>query len=168
MAITPRSVYIETTIPSYATAKASRDLITAHRQAVTRLFWENERYKYDLFTSQFVIDECSRGDEDAVNRRLDLIKDITIIPENNVIAELAEIYFGFLDIPERAKTDCLHLAVCVDAKIHYLLSWNCTHLGMVSYAKVYEYNKKQGLWTPEFLTPEILMEYERENINEQA
>ena len=167
MASIRRSVYIETTIPSYATAKASRDLITAHRQAVTRLFWENERQKYDLYISQFVIDECSRGDEEAVKRRLYLIKDITLIPENNNIAELAEIYFSFLEIHERAKTDCFHLAVCVDAKLHYLLSWNCSHIGMISYAKVYEYNKKEGLWTPEFLTPEILMEFEREENNEQ-
>ena len=161
-----KSIYIETTIPSYATAKASRDLIASHRQAVTRLFWENERQKYDLYISQFVIDECSYGDENAVKRRLDLIKDITVIPENNSIAELAEIYFGILDVPERARTDCLHLAVCVDAKIDYLLSWNCSHLGIVSYAKVYEYNMKQGLLTPEFLTPEILMENGRERSNE--
>jgi hypothetical protein len=162
-----RSVYIETTIPSYAVAKASRDLITAHRQAITRLFWENERQNYDLFTSQFVIDECSRGDKEAAKRRIELIKDLTLIPENEAIADLAETYFNFLEIPKRSKTDCFHLAVCVDAKIHYLLSWNCTHIGMVSYAKVYEYNKRHNLWTPEFLTPEMLMEFEREKDNEQ-
>jgi len=120
-----------------------------------------------VITNQFVIDECSRGDKDAVKRRLELIRDITLIPENNSIAELAEIYFSFLDIPEKAKADCFHLAVCVDAKVDCLLSWNCSHLGMVSYAKVYEYNNKRGLWTPEFLTPEILMEFEREKSNEQ-
>jgi hypothetical protein len=162
-----KSVYIETTIPSYAAARASRDLITAHRQAVTRLFWENERRKYDLFTSQFVIDECSRGDGEAAKRRIELIKDLTLLPENNAVAELAEIYFSLLEIPERAKTDCFHLAVCVDAKMDYLLSWNCTHIGMVSYAKVYEHNKRCGLWTPEFFTPEMLMEFERENKDEQ-
>ena len=107
------------------------------------------------------------GDEEAAKRRLDLMRGITLIPENSAMAELAEIYYSFLEIPERAKTDCFHLAVCVDAKLHYLLSWNCTHIGMVSYAKVYEYNKKRGLWTPEFLTPEILMEFEREKSNEQ-
>ena len=161
-----KSMYIETTIPSYVTAKASRDLITAHRQAVTRLFWENERQKYDLYISQFVIDECSRGDPEAAKRRLELIKDITVIPENDAIEELAEIYFGFLDIPERAKADCFHLAVCVNARVQYLLSWNCSHIGMISYAKVYEYNQKQGLWTPEFFTPEVLMEFERDKNNE--
>lgn len=32
----PKSVYIETTIPSYLTARPSRDLVTAARQQVTR------------------------------------------------------------------------------------------------------------------------------------
>jgi len=29
----------------------------------------------------------------------------------------------------------------------------------------YEYNKKHSLWTPEFLTPEMLMEFEKEEGN---
>jgi len=52
----------------------------------------------------------------AASRSLpNFIKDITLIPENNTIAELVEVYFGFLEIPERAKVDCFHMAVCVDA-----------------------------------------------------
>jgi len=47
-------------------------MITAHRQAVTRLFWENERYKYDkrgLWTPKFLTPEIlmkferEKGDE---------------------------------------------------------------------------------------------------------
>jgi hypothetical protein len=37
-----KSLYIESTIPSYATARPSTDLIVAARQAITRLFWEEE------------------------------------------------------------------------------------------------------------------------------
>jgi hypothetical protein len=133
-----KSVYIETTIPSYATGRMSRDIITANRQSVTKLFWENERKNYNLFISKYVIDECSQGDPEAANRRLNFIKNIRVIPETIYIAQLADLYFNMLSIPERAKADCVHLAVCVDAKIDYLLSWNCTHLGTLSYAKVYK------------------------------
>ena len=49
-----KSVYVETTIPSLVTARTSRDLITAYRQDISKLFWENERSKYDLFISQYV------------------------------------------------------------------------------------------------------------------
>jgi hypothetical protein len=37
-----KSVHIETTIPSYATSRASRDLIKAYRQTITKLFWDKE------------------------------------------------------------------------------------------------------------------------------
>jgi hypothetical protein len=60
-----KDVYIETTIPSYATSRASGNIILAHRQAITKLFWENERQKYNLFISQYVIGECARGDPQA-------------------------------------------------------------------------------------------------------
>jgi hypothetical protein len=159
-----KSVYIETTIPSYATGKTSRDMITAHRQAITRLFWENERHKYDLFVSQFVIDECRRGDNEAAQRRLNFIRNIPTAPINDYenLAELAENYFGILDISEQARADCFHLAVCVASKIDYLLSWNCTHLGMVSYIKIYEYNKQHGFCTPLLVTPDYLIKLEEE------
>jgi hypothetical protein len=44
-----KSVYIETTIPSYITAKDSRDLIRLAWQLSARNFWESERKKYELF-----------------------------------------------------------------------------------------------------------------------
>jgi hypothetical protein len=163
---TRKSVYIETTIPSYATAKASRDIIIAHRQAVTKIFWDNERQKYDLYISDYVIDECGRGDPEAARRRLDIIDGIPLLPETEKAVALAHAYFGLLDITERAMTDCFHLAVCVDSEIDYLLSWNCTHLGQVSYGKVYMYNQQHGLKTPDLLTPEVLMELEQEKNNE--
>jgi len=50
-----KSVYIETTIPSYATAKPSMDIISANRQNITKFFWEYESSKYKLYISQFVL-----------------------------------------------------------------------------------------------------------------
>ena len=60
-----KSIYIETTIPSYAAGRVSSGLIIAAHQAATRLFWEEERHKYDLYISPFVLDECSLGDPAA-------------------------------------------------------------------------------------------------------
>jgi predicted nucleic acid-binding protein len=151
-----KSVYIETTIPSYATARKSRDVIKAGRQAITKLFWENSRQNYDLYISQYVIDECSDGDANAAKRRLEFIAGLSFINKTEKIEELAHIYQKLLDIPEDAKTDSFHLAVCVDAKIDYLLTWNYTHLGIASYKKLLEYNSNNGLFTPFLVTPELL------------
>jgi len=50
-------LYLETTIPSYYTARTSRDLIVAARQTVTAEWLAKESHKYDIYTSQFVLDE---------------------------------------------------------------------------------------------------------------
>ena len=153
-----KSLYIETTIPSLATARPSRDTIIVGRQASTLMFWENERDKYDMYVSQYVIDECAFGDARAAARRLEFLRGIPVIPKSEQIAMLADVYQRLLGIPDRAKIDCFHLAVCVVAEMDYLLSWNCVHLGIHTFLKIREHNEKSGLFTPLLLTPEALME----------
>jgi hypothetical protein len=159
-----KSVYIESTIPSYATARESKDVIIAAHQAETKLFWEKERQKYDLFVSQYVIAECSLGDPDAARRRIDFINGIIVLPNSGELDKLASIYQKLLNIPESAKTDCFHLAVCVVNEIDYLLTWNCTHLGLNAYLTVREYNEKRGLWIPLLVTPEYFISIDVEEI----
>jgi len=151
-----QSIYIETTIPSYATARPSRDILNFARQTMTLLFWEKERQKYDVFTSKFVYDECSKGDGEAVKRRLDFIKGIKMLPFSNFTESLAVVYQKELNIPERAKLDTYHLAICVEHKIDYLLSWNFTHMGGNSYKKLLEYNQINELHTPLLVTPDTI------------
>jgi hypothetical protein len=149
-----KSIYLETTIPSYATAKPSANVVVAARQAITKFFWEQERHKYSLVISQDVIGECSRGDPEAARRRLDFMRGIEQLSRPDGIDLLAQEYQKILAIPDDAKTDCVHLAYCVLEKIDFLLSWNCRHLGLVSYEKVKEYNTPRGLWTPRLVSPE--------------
>ncbi len=156
--VSPRkSVYIETTIPSLVTARPSRDIGELFRQQVARDFWEFERQKYDLYISTYVWEECEKGDKEAAKRRLELIKDIPQIPKSKETDELAEEYFVFLQIPQKAKTDSSHLAICAINRIDFLLSWNLTHLGDIAFNKVVEYNTRRNLWTPELLDPDTFM-----------
>jgi len=148
------SIYLETTIPSYATAKPCSDIIVAARQLLTNLFWEKESHKYKLLVSQFVIDECSKGDKDAAKRRLQFISNIEQLDIPDGVDILAGTYQKILNIPSKAKYDCLHLAYCVLGKIDYLLSWNCTHLGNTAQNKIRSYNDLHSLWTPNLVTPE--------------
>ncbi|MDR3324599.1 MAG: type II toxin-antitoxin system VapC family toxin [Spirochaetaceae bacterium] len=152
-----KSAYIESTIPSYATARPSGDLITAGRQYLTQFFWERQRHEYKLYVSQAMVDEISDGDREAAQRRLDFIAGIEKLPEPDGRRELAGVYQQLLKIPNRAKADCSHLAFCVLRRIDYLLTWNCGHLGPTSQMKVREYNDMHGLWTPTLITPEGLM-----------
>jgi hypothetical protein len=149
-------LYIETTIPSYATGRTSPDVIVAGKQALTKLFWEQKRHEFNVITSVYTKDECARGDSNVAQRRLEWLTGIPVLPETEEIAGLAAIYQNLLKIPDNAKTDCFHLAICVVNHIDYLLTWNCRHLGIVAYMKVKEYNDEHGLWTPILATPEVL------------
>jgi hypothetical protein len=159
-----KSLYIESTIPSYATGRTGRDAITAGNQASTKRFWEEERHKYELVTSQFTVDECSLGDPEAARKRLEFLSGIHVLPKTNEIVELGMFYKQFLNIPTRAETDCLHLAVCVLNCVDYLLTWNFTHLGIASQMKAKEYNDTHGLWTPILVTTESIHGFMRDNI----
>ncbi len=53
-----KSVYLETTSPSYLTARPSRDLLRAAHQEITREWWEDHRDRFDLFVSRIVIEEA--------------------------------------------------------------------------------------------------------------
>jgi hypothetical protein len=152
-----KSIYIETTIPSLVTARPSRDLISAAHQAITINFWENERQKYDLYISQYVIDECAKGDPEAAGRWLNLLEGMKMLPVFESVDELAPVYKHLLNIPETANIDAFHLAISVIAEMDYLLSWNFSHMGVVSYSKLLKYNEKQGLKTPFLITPDIFM-----------
>ena len=54
-------VYVETTIPSYLTAKPTDNLIAGARQLITQRWWESERSRFQLFVSDVVFLECSMG-----------------------------------------------------------------------------------------------------------
>ena len=157
-----KTVYIETTIPSVITARASRDITNAYQQEITRLFWENERHKYDLYISKYVIEECSKGDVNAAKKRVELIKDIPSLDINEDVERLAEEYFNYLNIPKKAKTDCFHLAVCVIEEIDFLISWNMTHLGTPTFSKIVLYNGTHELWLPTMVTPDVFMKLQKE------
>jgi hypothetical protein len=100
-----KSLYLESTIPSYITAKESNDVIKAARQSMTRLFWDQERDKYRLVVSQYVIDECKLGNLEASQKRLALITNIPVLDGSEEVNRLATIYQNLLGIPDKAKTD---------------------------------------------------------------
>jgi len=70
--------YIETSIVSYLTAWPSRDLVLAAHQQVTRDWWAS-RGTFELFASQFVLDEAAAGDAQAAAGRLATLMDMTVL-----------------------------------------------------------------------------------------
>lgn len=57
-----KSIYIETTIPSYLTAWLSSELVMAANQQSTRIWWADYKDKFELFVSEIVIQEAGSRD----------------------------------------------------------------------------------------------------------
>src|SRR5712691_10768509 len=104
-------VYLETTIPSYLTARPSRDLVTAAHQQITREWWDTRRHDFDLFVSQMVIDEASAGDPEAATRRLDVLASLPLLDPQAEGTALAQMLIDHIPITDRDEEDALHLAL---------------------------------------------------------
>ncbi len=123
-----KSVYIETSIPSYLTAKSSRDIRAAAWQQITTEWWEVARGNFDLFTSELAIVEASAGNPEAAERRLSVLNEISELKIDSEVQELAELLISKGGIPAAAEADALHVAVAAVHRIDYLLTWNCRHI----------------------------------------
>ena len=71
-----KSVYIETSIPSYLTARPSRDVRAAAWQQITTEWWDIARKDFEVFTSELTIVEASAGSTEAAKRRLAVPQEI--------------------------------------------------------------------------------------------
>jgi predicted nucleic acid-binding protein len=153
------SVYIETTVVSYVTARPSRDIIVAAHQQVTIEWWENTLPLCEPFVSPVVIEEAARGDKDAAKLRLERIADFPALEVTNEVRELADSYFAQTHIPEKARADAYHLALATYHGMDFLLSWNFAHIlaGPIR-VMIQDINTSRGIRTPTICTPEELME----------
>ena len=122
------TIYIETTIPSYLAARQSSDVIVAGKQETTRLWWNTRRPHYVLTASQFVLDEATRGNPDAAQRRLQLLADIPLLLVDEEAVSLTQLILQAGVIPQKAAFDAAHIAVATRHGVDFLLTWNCTHI----------------------------------------
>ena len=153
------TVYVESTVISYYAASRTRDLILAAHQEITWEWWEDVLPGLDPHISQVVLDEVSRGDASAAQRRLAAVGEFRVLEMTADVASLANVYFDALDIPEKARNDSLHLALATYHGMDYLVSWNCAHISSGRVRNVVgRINDEKGYQTPIICTPEELME----------
>ena len=122
----PSAVYVETSVISYYTARPSRDIITAARQAVTREWWEDARKRFDLYVSVLVVEEAKAGGTDAARRRLAMIAGLPILEINAIAEELGGRLIKEGGIP--SVEDALHISLAAVHGMDFLLTWNFRHI----------------------------------------
>lgn len=152
-------LYRETTIPGSLAAWPSRDLIRAARQQITREWWDTRRSDFDLYVSQFVIQEASAGDPAAAADRLKLLENIAILELSDDVNLLAKELLRQVPLPAKAGVDALHIAMAAVNAMDYLLTWNCAHIANATLrGGIESVCRNYGYAAPRICTPEELME----------
>lgn len=153
------TVYIETTVVSYLTSRPTRDLLVAAHRQVTREWWDSALPKVDAYVSAVVLDEISRGNPTAAERRMSAVSAFPLLEVVPEVDKLAGLYFATIEIPDAARADSYHLALACHHGMDFLVTWNCKHLASGRVKLLLERaNATLGLRTPFICTPEELME----------
>lgn len=151
-------VYLETTVPSYLTAWPSKEIVMAGHQQVTREWWESRRQDFDVFISQFVIDEASAGDPDAARRRLEALADLPLLDPSDDVQPLANELMKRVPLPAKAAADSLHIAIATVNGMQFLLTWNCAHIANAELrVNIEAVCRDYGFQPPVICTPEELL-----------
>lgn len=152
------TLYLETSVVSYLTARTSADLVAAAHQHITARWWDTRRTSFDIWTSELVIEEAARGDSTAAARRLGALERIPLLKITDAASELASRVLKDHVLPDRAFPDALHIALAAVHSIDYLLTWNCTHIANAELLpRVTVLVQDAGFSMPFVCTPEELM-----------
>ena len=82
------TVYMETSVVSYLTARPSRDVVVAAYQEVTREWWRRAPSRFVLYASALVIAEARTGDADAARARLHVLGTVPLLDATSEAVEL--------------------------------------------------------------------------------
>jgi hypothetical protein len=121
-------VYIETSIVSYLRQRPSGQIVAAARQLITQRWWDHERNKYQLVTSQYVLDEAALGDSALAADRLLALAGIPLLELPAAVPQIAHEILERDILPADGQVDALHIAAASFHEVEYLLTWNCKHI----------------------------------------
>jgi len=124
----PASVYIESSVISYLTARPSRDVVTAARQAITLDWWQNQRQKYEVYISALVEEEISSGDPIAAQQRIQAVTSIPSVAISPEAQILSASLIASKAMPPSCVEDAMHIAIAATQGTEYLLTWNFKHI----------------------------------------
>jgi len=155
-----QKLYIETSIVSYLTAKRSRDLLIAARQAATSELWSKLLApEFAAYTSALVYQEAGQGDPEQARRRLEALSPFLVLDIEDEARVLAERILAGKAVPEEYPDDALHVAIAAVNGMDTLVTWNFAHLNNpVTRARVRLIVEECGYRCPEVCSPEELLE----------
>lgn len=152
------TVYIETSILGYLTARSSRDIVIAANIEVTREWWNIRRGNFQLYSSQAVVQETAQGDAEIAAQRLEIVRNLALLDLNQAVLDLAEQFLERSNLPAKADIDAIHIAAATVHGMDYLLTWNCKHIANAQIQrKLAEVSFDLGYELPILCTPYELL-----------
>ena len=152
------ALYIETSIIGYLTARFSNNLILMANVEATREWWDTRSTHFNLYISQTVLDEVSRGDREKASRRVEILQGLPLLEVNEAVQDLAIQFLSKSNLPPKAADDALHIAVATVYGLDYLLTWNCKHIANAQIQKkLAQISLDAGYELPTICTPYELM-----------
>lgn len=152
------TVYIESSILGYLTARSTKNLILAANMEITRDWWESRRNAFILYTSEAVLDEVAQGDSVIAAQRLEILRNFPLLALNQAVQTLAAQFLVRSSLPPKAKVDAIHIAAATVHGMDYLLTWNCKHIANAQIqGKLAEISLDFGYVLPILCTPNELM-----------
>jgi predicted nucleic acid-binding protein len=152
------TVYIETSILGYLTARSTKNLILAGNIETTRDWWNLRRNTFRLYISQLVLDEICQGDAEIAAQRLEAVNDLPLLEVTETVEDLATQFIMRTNLPSKASDDAIHIALATVNALDYLLTWNCKHIANAQIQrKLLEISLGFGYTLPIICTPYELM-----------
>jgi predicted nucleic acid-binding protein len=150
---TRRTVYIETTVPSFYHSTRQSIQALAWR-AQTRRWWDNYRKAFDLCTSEAVILELAKAPRARAQARISMLEGVPLLPLSPEVDGVAATYLAHQLMPATAIADAVHVALASVYGADFLLTWNCQHLANANKARHLEViNARLRLHVPRMVTP---------------
>jgi predicted nucleic acid-binding protein len=152
------TVYIETSILGYLTARSTKNLILAANIEVTREWWKFHRRAFTLYVSQVVLDEVAQGDTEIAVQRLEMLNGLPLVELNQEVRKLSAQFLKQSNLPAKASDDAVHIAAATVHGLDYLLTWNCKHIANAQIQrKLAEISLDFGYQLPIICTPYELL-----------
>ncbi len=152
------TVYIETSILGYLTARSTKNLVLAANIEVTKDWWQLRRSTFNLYISQVVLDEVAQGDAEIAAQRLEVLQDVPLLEVTETVENLAAQFILRSNLPPKASDDAIHIALATVNRLDYLLTWNCKHIANAQIQKkLREICSSFGHTLPIICTPYELM-----------
>lgn len=134
---------------------------------MVREWRDKQSDKFELYVSELVVDEISRGDASMARKRSDLVEGVPLLDVSEHVIPLAEEIALKKILPAKAGEDISHIAVSAVHEMDFLLTLNCKHIANAFiYRRVEQICRSFGYEPLLVCTPQEILE-KKDKINER-